>query len=487
MTTRDEEAIDGIRHFDTVVLGGGPGGLTAAATLALQGRETLVVNRGPLMGYGIEGAFKSKSSFEISRQVAHLSLRATAIGPIDGPSPASVSKEIEANAVGLTATLARRLQVLGVEVLDGTGRFVAPHTIEVDGPAGRELLRADHVVIATGSRPRLLPGLVPNGRTILTSDEVTCIDANPESIVILGAGVIGCEYASIFAALGVEVTLVDTQRRILQSEDEDLSAFLTRCFEQEGIKTLHEARFESLEERGDGVTVHLSTGQKIDAAAVLLTVGRTPCSGDLGLERSGVEVDERGYVPTDGDLRTNVSHIFAVGDVGYRNTPVDLALVHVAEAEGRRAAHTILGRPSVQNMDHVPYIVFTIPMIAGAGLTETLARERHGAVRVGKYPYGRNHRAHAMQPPAGFLKLVVGPEGDDRILGVRVIGREADALVTAVSILIERQLPYTYLLDSILPHPSLMECLQGAAHIVAGDALAYEQGEEFSYDDLLGD
>ena len=112
-------------------------------------------------------------------------------------------------------------------------------------------------------------------------------------------------------------------------------------------------------------------------------------------------------------------------------------------------------------------------------------RERHGDIRVGKYPYGRNHRAHALYPPVGFVKLIVGPDGDDRILGVRVIGREADSMVAAASILIERQLPYTYLMNSIMPHPSLMECLQGAAHIIAGDALGYEAGEEVSYDELL--
>jgi dihydrolipoamide dehydrogenase len=170
-----------------------------------------------------------------------------------------------------------------------------------------------------------------------------------------------------------------------------------------------------------------------------------------------------------------------VGDVGKRNTPVDMALVHVAQAEGSRAAFHILGKKFEQSLDHVPYIIFTIPMIAGAGLSETVARQRYGAIRVGKYPYGRNHRAHAMHPPLGFVKLIVGPAGDDRILGVRVIGRDADTLVAAASIMIERRLPYDYLIHSIMPHPSLMECLQGAAHIIEGNALTYEEGEEYDF------
>jgi len=126
-------------------------------------------------------------------------------------------------------------------------------------------------------------------------------------------------------------------------------------------------------------------------------------------------------------------------------------------------------------------------MIAGAGLSENVARGRHGKIRVGKYPYGRNHRAHALFAPVGFVKLVVGPEGDDSILGVRAIGRDADALVAAASTMIDQALPYTYILDSILPHPSLMECLQGAAHIVAGNALSYEEGEEFHFANLVDD
>ncbi len=461
-------------------MGGGPGGLTAAQTLAMQGQRVAVLNDGPLMGYGIDGAFKSKSGFEISRQLAYSSLRSDVFGRVERLPYKAIARGIEACAEGLTATLAHRLDVLGVEMVAARAKFVDDHTLEAE----EERYRADHIVIATGSKPRLLPGLVPDGRTVLTSDDISGLEELP-SLLILGAGVIGCEFASIFRELDTEVTLIDSQSRILQSEDEDLSEFLTRAFKRVGIEVIHEARFDKMVREPDGIRTHLSNGQEVKTDAILLSVGRTPCSENLGLEAAGVEVDERGYIPTDLDMVTNVSHIFAVGDVGHRNTPVDLALVHVAEAEGRRAAYKLLGRPSSQNMDHVPYIIFTIPMIAGAGLNEDTARERHGAIRVGKYPYGRNHRAHAMQPPLGFVKLIVAPEGDDRILGIRVVGREADALVSTASIMIDRKLPYTYLIDSILPHPSLMECLKGAANIVAGNALAYEQGEEFSYSDLL--
>ncbi len=199
----------------------------------------------------------------------------------------------------------------------------------------------------------------------------------------------------------------------------------------------------------------------------------------LDLAVAGVEVDGHGYISVDEVMRTNVSHIYAVGDIGYRNVPIDMSLVHVAEAEGRCAALSILGRNPTLSMQHVPFIIFTLPMIAGAGMNESMARAEFGDdIRVGKYPYGRNHRAHAMHSPTGFVKLIVAPDGDDRVLGVRSIGRDSDSIVGSVSLMIDNNLPYSYLLDSIQPHPSLSESLQGAAHIIHGDLLGYQDGEE---------
>ena len=467
-----------VRTVDVIVLGGGPGGLSAATTLALRGVEVVVVNDGHLMGYGIEGAFKSKAEFEIARLYAQTRLRRDLFETRPAPGFGAVKQGIERAAKDLGSGIEARLQRLGIELLKGKGRFTGPETIVV----GDDELQARNIVIATGSVPRIFPGITVDAKRVLTSDEIVRLTSLPDSLLILGAGVIGCEFASIFNELGSKVQLVDTQARILSSEDQDLSDFLARGFSQQGIEVIPSRRFEKLDVTDDGVCTTLSNGQQVQTESVLFAVGRNASTQGLNLAAAGVEADERGYIPTSDDMRTNVPHIYAVGDVGERNTPADIALVHVAQAEGRCAAYSILEQQFTQNMDHVPYIIFTIPMIAGAGLSETVARDKYGEVRVGKYPYGRNHRAHAVFSPIGFVKLIVGAEGDDRILGIRAIGRDADALVAAASIMIERALPYTYILDSIMPHPSLMECLQGAAHIVAGDALSYEEGEEFLYD-----
>ncbi len=471
------------RTVDIVVIGAGPGGLSAAGILALHGRDVLVISDGHLMGYGIEGAFKSKAGFEIARLHAHATMRRDLFELPAAPSFDAVEQSIEHAAKGLGDSIRNRLDRLGIEVVEGRGRFIDANSVMV----GDDTIRARHIVIATGTVPRVFPSVRVDGHRVLTSDEIVGIKFLPKSLLILGAGIIGCEFASIFNGLGSKVKLVDTQDRILASEDEDVSRFLSRGLSMSGVDVIHSCRFEGMEVGKDSVTTSLSNGQQVVTESVLFAVGRNPNTDGLDTRAAGIDLDDRGYIPVGDDMRTNVPHIYAVGDVGQRNTPMDIALVHVAQAEGRCAAYSILGEAFTLNMDHVPYIIFTMPMIAGAGLGETVARERHGNVRVGKFPYGRNHRAHATFPPIGFVKLIVGPDGDDRILGIRAIGRDADAIVGAASIMIDQALPYTYILNSIMPHPSLLECLEGAAHIIAGDALSYEEGEEYSFNYLIDD
>lgn len=465
----------GSEHCDVLIVGGGPGGISAASKIALSGKKSIMINDGPLMGYGIEGAFKSKAGYEIAREYTHVSFRDDVFGQIPAMDFGSLQRGIEQSAASLTSMLEARLSRLDIEVVQGRGTFLDAHTIMV----GDKQYSGDHIVIATGTRPRTLPGVTVDGRRVITSDEAVNLSRSPKSVLILGAGVIGCEFATIFNAMGSEVHLVDSKEHIMSNEDTDISEFIQHAFDAMGIHVIPSSRFESHALSENSVRTVLSTGE-IETEMILLAVGRTPCTNSLDLETAGVTIDERGNILVNSNCQTNVAHIYAVGDVGTRDVPSDLSLVHVAEAEGRSAAAHILGTQCAQGLDHVPYIVFSAPMLAGAGVTEAYARERYGSVRVGKYPYTRNHRAHAIAPPIGFVKLIVGPPGDDRILGVRALGPSADTIVGAAAIMIERGLPYTYILESIFPHPSLLECLKGAAEVIAGDALQYEEGEELT-------
>ncbi len=468
-------------HCEVLIIGGGPGGISAASKLVLQGKRAIIINDGPLMGYGIEGAFKSKAGYEIAREYLHVKYRDDVFGRIPAMDFSTLQKGIERSAASLTSMLETRLQRLDVRVVQGKARFLDAHTVAV----GDKEFSGDHIIIATGTRPRILPNMSVDGKRVITSDEVVNLSSSPKSVLILGAGVIGCEFASMLNAVGTEVHLVDTRPHIMSNEDSDISEFVRNAFDARGIHVISSSRYRSHELQDDGVRTTLSTGD-IKTELILLAVGRVPSTDNVNLAATGVVLDKRNYIQIDSNARTNVPHVYAVGDIGSRDVPSDLSLVHVAEAEGRCAAAHILGIEYPQGLGHIPYIVFTVPMLAGAGVTETYVRERYGDVRVGKYPYARNHRAHAIQPPIGFVKLIVGPAGEDRILGVRAVGPNADAIVGAAAIMIERNLPYTYIIESIFPHPSLLECLKGAAHIIAGDALQYEEGEELTMAQALG-
>ena len=470
------------QHYDVLIIGGGPGGISAAGKLALQGKNVLIINDGPLMGYGIEGAFKSKAGYELTREYLHVKHREDVFGQLPALNYSRLKNGIEQSAASLTSMLENRLQRLKVKLIRGQATFKDPHNIIV----GKKEFSGEHIIIATGTRPRIFPNMTIDGKTIITSDEAINLTNSPKSILILGAGVIGCEFASIFNAVGTEVHLVDTKDHIMSNEDPDVREFLKNAFDAMGINVIPSSRYQTHDPCDDGIRTILSTGEII-TEMVMLAVGRIPSSKNLNLEATGVKVDDRNYIEIDENTCTNVPHIFAVGDIGNRNVPSDLSLVHVAEAEGRCAAAKILDIEYPQGLDHIPYIVFTHPMLAGAGVTEEYVRKKHGDVRVGKYPYARNHRAHAIQPPIGFVKLIVGPSGDDRILGVRAVGPNADTIVGAAAIMIERKLPYTYILESVFPHPSLLECLKGSAQIIAGDLLQYEEGEELTIAQALGE
>jgi len=343
---------------DLVVVGGGPGGLSAARKAVLAGQKVIVINKGPLMGYGIEGAFKSKAGFEISQQYIYHDYRKDVFGEQAPPDYSMVKRSMDTSSRTLLRMLHDLISRVNVTLVEGTAEFVDPHTVKVDN----ETYNGKNLIIATGTTPRILPGMQIDGNRVLSSDEIVNVSHSPKSILILGAGVIGCEFACIFNAMGSEVHLVDSQKVILSNEDPDMCEFVRRSFDKRGINIISESRYKSLSLNGETVITHLDTGD-VETSALLLAVGRQACTSGLKLVAAGVELDQRGYIPTNEYMQTNVDHIYAVGDVGLRNTPLDLSLVHVAQAEGKLAVAHILGESYSQTMSHVPFIIFTIPLI----------------------------------------------------------------------------------------------------------------------------
>ncbi len=463
-------------RFDLVILGAGPSGVEAASAAALRKMRVALVSDGDFMGYGLEGAFKSKSLYEIAR-AHHKVLHRWHLADGYTMNFAALRAANSAGAEALRGVYVGQLRTMGVTIIEGRGRFEDPHTIAV----GDRKLRSEFIVVATGTRPRVPRGVEPDGTLIMTSDEMVNLDRSLASLLILGSGVIGCEFATIFASLGTRVILVDTQKRIFSHDDADISELLQQSFQSLGVEIKPSARCRGMRVVDGAVHSDLGQGEPVVTDAAVLAVGRVPTTGDLNLEAAKVTLDERGYIPTSDTMQTNVPTIYATGDVGYRDNEHDLSLVHVGQAEGRRAVDHMSGGGAALSTEYAPFIIFTLPMVAGAGLSEANARVRHGdGIRVGKWANVRNHRSHAMQSRQGFVKLIVAPEGDDRVLGARAIGEGVDAVVGQVSVMIQHQLPYTQLLDATQAHPSLAESLQGAARLIAGSAPAYLPGEELT-------
>ena len=452
-------------HYDVAILGGGPGGMAAAMAAASRGMTVVLIDGGNFLGYGLQGAFKSKALWEGARDwLSAEGMGWTGTANSQRELFGKIQARVQDGVHYLTAMYLKYMDLKGVCFVRGFAAFVDAHTVTVSG----QEFRARHFILATGSTPRTLPDLHVDGRTVMTSDEVVDGKDAFASLLVVGGGVIGCEFASIFSSLGVTVTLLDRAERILSTEDADIAGLLADIYKCNGVEVRSGARLKSLQVVEGKVRGTLEDGSPLAADRVLLSIGRVASTGKLNLGAAGVQTDQQGSIPVNANLQTNVPHIYAVGDVGQRNTPLDLSLVHVAEAEGRMAVTHVCGGQVNIRPNHIPFIIFSMPMIAGAGFTETQAREQFGDVRVASFQNLRNHRYQAMQSHEGFLKLVVGPIGDDRILGVRAIGNQADNVIGEVSVLIDHNIPYTYLLESTHAHPSLAESLQNAARVIAG-------------------
>jgi len=448
-----------------VVIGAGPAGMAAALEAGARGQRVRLISDGTLLGDGLQGAYKSKALWELARDRTIARKRGYGYAPTgEAVRFAEIHEQLAAGVEELSEIYSRYLESYAVELILGRARFVDSRAVEVNG----ERIEAEAFVIATGARPRTLPGIPVDGHRIMTTEHVVDVAETFESLLVVGAGVSGCEFASAFRALGVDITLLDSAPRLLGNEDTDLSDLITESYRRTEIDVRFSAQTKSMRIVDGRVQTMLDDGSVVLTERALLSIGRVGATTGLGLEAAGVTVGAGGVIPVNDNLQTNVPHIYAVGDVGTRNTPLDMALVHVADAEGRMAIHHWMGKPIAIHPEYVPYIIFTLPMIAGAGLTEAQARERHGVVRVAKFLNARNHRYHAMRSFEGFVKLVVGPVGDDRILGVRAIGQQADNVIGTVAVLIDNGIPYTYLLDALQAHPSLGESLQNAARVIAG-------------------
>jgi dihydrolipoamide dehydrogenase len=351
----------------------------------------------------------------------------------------------------------------------GTAHLLNKNEVLVKCDTGDKKIHADNIILATGSRPRKLPNTPCDEEVILTSDGIEHIGGFPKSLVIVGAGVIGCEYATIFSNFcKTKVYLIDKADRILPFEDEDLAKVVASNLEANGVTIHRNSSLVRMEIKDGMVEYELSykDGRKeiMQVEKALLSIGRIPNTENLGLENAGVEVDERGYIKVN-DTQTNVPNIYAVGDI-----TAGIALVNVGEREGRHAAAKIGKIPGLQPLvySNISTIMFLNPEVAAVGLNEQECAAKGLDIRVAKVDYSCIARAIAMRKTTGFLKLIVTDDDEMRVLGMRAVGEHASSAIQAVALLIYMNKGITELGAMMHPHPSITEGVQECARLLLG-------------------
>jgi dihydrolipoamide dehydrogenase len=470
--------------FDTCVIGSGPAGFAAVMRCWDFGQRVCLIEKSELGGAGIHnGALSSKTLWELSRdyrRAVSLDRGFTSQGVrVDYARVCGVVQNAVQEKVG---QLRRQLDDLSepkgedrgsITRVEGTAHFVDPHTVRVEAPdpgQSRDISAANFIV-ATGSRPRQLPSIEVDGQRILTSDHVMQLPEFPKSMVILGAGVVGCEFATVFANYGqTKVYMIDRQDRILPFEDEDIARVCATNLESRGVTVHHRAKLVDMRRIGDEVeyTIEHQTGgrETIRVDYALISIGRVPNTETLGLADIGVELNERGYI-VDDDTQSSVPHIYAVGDVTF-----DIALVNVGEIEGRHAAERICGaKDGVLSYENLSTIMFLDPEVAAIGLNELQAQKRRIPYRVAVYDYALVNRAVAMRATEGFVKLLTTDDDEMCILGMRALGVHASTTLEAISLMMRRQTSARELAELLHPHPAITEGLQDCVRMLTGSSI----------------
>jgi dihydrolipoamide dehydrogenase len=458
-------------HFDVVVLGAGPGGYTAAVRAAQLGLTAAVVEEKYWGGVCLNvGCIPSKALLR-NAELAYLFTQEAKTFGI----------EVEGTVrfdYGAAFTRSRKVadgRVKGVHYLmkknkiaqyDGRGSFTDPNTIDVaKSDGGSETITFDHCIIATGATTRLLPGTAVSDR-VVTYEEQILTDDLPGSIVIAGAGAIGVEFAYVLHNYGVDVTLVEFLDRMVPLEDAEVSAELARRYRRLGVKVLTSTRVEAIDESGEKVRVTVSKDgqqQVLETDKVLQAIGFQPRVEGYGLEKTGVQLTDRGAIEVDGRCRTNVPHLYAIGDVNAK-----LMLAHAAESMGIVAAETIAGAETME-LDYVmiPRATYCQPQVASFGWTEEQAREQGFDVQVAKFPFTANGKAHGLGDPVGFVK-VLSDATHGELLGAHLIGPEVTELLPELTLAQQWDLTVHEAARNVHAHPTLGEAVKEALHGLAG-------------------
>lgn len=456
-----------------LVIGAGTGGYPCAIRLGQLGVDTMLVEKAQPGGVCLNvGCIPSKALISATK-LAHKASHAKGMGITFGP-PEIDMKQMQTWKAGivkkLTGGVSQLVKANGAEYRQATAEFIGPGRVRLTYADGRpeDIVEAKHVVIATGSLPIVIPGFTIDQKRIVDSTGALDLDTIPKEMIVIGGGYIGLELGQTFQRLGTKLTVVEGLDRILATMDKDLGDPVAKQIKADGGEILTGTKAMGWREEGGRAMVKVETDGKsreIPADVVLVSVGRKPITAGLGLDKVGVKLDDKGFVVVDERMQTNVPGIFAAGDVV--GQPM---LAHKASHEGELIAEIIAGKKRINDVRTIPAVVFTEPEIASAGLSRSEAEAKGHKVTEGKFPFSVSGRAMAIDETKGFVK-VIADAGDERVLGVHIVGPDASDLISEAALAIEMGAYVPDIALTIHPHPTLSEALMEAAKHAIGEAI----------------
>ena len=451
------------------VIGGGPGGYVAAIKAAMLGADVTVIEKRRVGGTCLNvGCIPTKALLASSSLITSIKEAKDFGISIDGNIEADF-ESIMGRKNKIVNQLISGIEFLfdkrGIKLVNGFGKLIDKNKIEVKKEDGTiEVIEADKIILANGSQPVILPMFPYDGETIITSDEALNLKEVPKSLLIVGGGVIGCEFGQFFKTLGTEVTIVEMFDQLLPLEDKDVAKQLQRQFKKDKIKVMTGIRIEKCEIVDDEVVATLSNGKQVKAEKALLSIGRKPYLDNLGVEDIGITL-ERGKIVVNENLETNIEGIYAIGDL--INTPF---LAHVASKEGLIAAqNAVCGNSKTVNYKAVPRCVYTEPEVAGVGKTEKELQQQGITYKVGQFDFRALGKAQAIGHFQGFIKILADQE--DKVIGASIVGPHATDLLTELSLAVHLGLTVEQVGDVIHAHPTLSEGIMEALHDVNGECI----------------
>ncbi len=458
-------------QYDLVIIGAGPGGYVAAIRAAQLGLNVACIEKEWLGGVCLNiGCIPSKALLKNAEIVHTARDRGKEFGFIHENFTADYKvafKRSRDASNRLTKGIGFLFKKNKVTHIEGTGKFTSPKIVEVTKPDGSTMeVTGENFIIATGARPRELPGLEFDGQKVISYIEAIMSDTLPESALIVGSGAIGVEFGYVWANYGVDVTIVELMERMLPREDPEVSKVIEKAYKKMGVDFKPKTTIENLDKSGDKVKVTLSDGSAKEVNQVMVAVSFVPNVENIGLEAAGVELSERGMLQVDKQMRTNVPHIYAIGDV-----TGELMLAHVASAMGIVVAEVIAGHETIE-LDYrmMPRATYANPQVASFGYTEAEAKEAGFEINVGQFPFIANGRALGMGEKEGFVKIISDARYGE-ILGAHMVGPDVAELLPELTLAQMHELTAEEIARNVHAHPTLSEVLMEAAHGVEGEPI----------------